>query len=261
MMSVITEEEAFLSAIRADPEDAARRLIYADWLEEHADPRAQYLRMLSALDDVEVHSPEAADLLVRMQELQVKEAIARPWILLMCRGRITRLLHAFQAGVPRDDWPKNDAFRELARRHDALPIYADMGGVMLLTPDGEVLGIGHDDERPQPEIDQGWRLIGLASAAEFFPELRPLLPPRPCTAMPCPQCEGNGVKRYPVEVGRGISTCGKCWGMGWLPSKPADAVSCVGCGGTGRRQRQYVGGSYETSCGQCGGLGWPNDRA
>jgi uncharacterized protein (TIGR02996 family) len=38
------DDEAFLAAIRADPADAAPWLIYADWLEEHGDPRAALYR-------------------------------------------------------------------------------------------------------------------------------------------------------------------------------------------------------------------------
>ncbi len=38
------EHEAFLDAIRANPDDEAPRLVYADWLEDHGDPRADYLR-------------------------------------------------------------------------------------------------------------------------------------------------------------------------------------------------------------------------
>jgi uncharacterized protein (TIGR02996 family) len=37
-------DEAFLRAILASPEDAAPRLVYADWLEEQGDPRAELLR-------------------------------------------------------------------------------------------------------------------------------------------------------------------------------------------------------------------------
>jgi uncharacterized protein (TIGR02996 family) len=38
-------EEAFLSAIAADPSDDTNRLVYADWLEERGDPRAEYIRL------------------------------------------------------------------------------------------------------------------------------------------------------------------------------------------------------------------------
>ena len=39
------DEEAFLAAIAEQPEDENCRLIYADWLEERGDPRAEYLRV------------------------------------------------------------------------------------------------------------------------------------------------------------------------------------------------------------------------
>ena len=41
----MSEEAAFLSAISAAPEDDTARLVYADWLEERSDPRAEYLRL------------------------------------------------------------------------------------------------------------------------------------------------------------------------------------------------------------------------
>jgi uncharacterized protein (TIGR02996 family) len=41
---MLTDEEAFLRAIRANPEDDAPWLIYADWLEERGDPRAALYR-------------------------------------------------------------------------------------------------------------------------------------------------------------------------------------------------------------------------
>ncbi len=39
-------EEAFLDSIRANPSDSTTRLVYADWLEDHDDPRVGYLRTL-----------------------------------------------------------------------------------------------------------------------------------------------------------------------------------------------------------------------
>ncbi len=41
----MTEEQAFLDAIKANPSDRALRLIYADWLEERGDERAAALRV------------------------------------------------------------------------------------------------------------------------------------------------------------------------------------------------------------------------
>src|SRR5262249_2658905 len=42
----MTHEEAFLEAIREQPDDDTPRLIYADWLEEHGQPeRAEFIRV------------------------------------------------------------------------------------------------------------------------------------------------------------------------------------------------------------------------
>jgi uncharacterized protein (TIGR02996 family) len=38
------EDAAFVSAIRERPEDETARLVYADWLDDRSDPRAEYLR-------------------------------------------------------------------------------------------------------------------------------------------------------------------------------------------------------------------------
>jgi uncharacterized protein (TIGR02996 family) len=40
----VNEEQAFLAAILADPDDDAPRLVFADWLEERGDPRGEFIR-------------------------------------------------------------------------------------------------------------------------------------------------------------------------------------------------------------------------
>jgi uncharacterized protein (TIGR02996 family) len=42
----MVEEREFLEAILRRPDDDAMKLVYADWLEEHCDPRAEYLRLM-----------------------------------------------------------------------------------------------------------------------------------------------------------------------------------------------------------------------
>jgi uncharacterized protein (TIGR02996 family) len=44
-MGDIRQHLPFFRAIQADPVDEANLLIYSDWLEERADPRADFLRL------------------------------------------------------------------------------------------------------------------------------------------------------------------------------------------------------------------------
>jgi len=46
----MNEDEAFVQAIAANPNDDMLRLIYADWLEERGDARGEYLRLDCLLD-------------------------------------------------------------------------------------------------------------------------------------------------------------------------------------------------------------------
>jgi uncharacterized protein (TIGR02996 family) len=41
----VDKEAPFLSAIKANPDDAVARLVYADWLEERGDARSEFLRL------------------------------------------------------------------------------------------------------------------------------------------------------------------------------------------------------------------------
>jgi uncharacterized protein (TIGR02996 family) len=43
----VDEEAGFIAAMLADPDDRTVLLVYADWLDEHNDPRAEYLRLIA----------------------------------------------------------------------------------------------------------------------------------------------------------------------------------------------------------------------
>jgi uncharacterized protein (TIGR02996 family) len=62
----MTEEQSFLNAIREQPDDDARKLVYADWLEEQGDPRAEYLRLMVQVRRDRAVTPEQRQ---RHQEL------------------------------------------------------------------------------------------------------------------------------------------------------------------------------------------------
>jgi uncharacterized protein (TIGR02996 family) len=65
----MSEDQAFLEAVLAQPDDDAVRLVYADWLEERGDPRSDYLRLELELVR-EPSGAEAPGLRVRLQELR-----------------------------------------------------------------------------------------------------------------------------------------------------------------------------------------------
>jgi uncharacterized protein (TIGR02996 family) len=74
----MTEEDALLQAISAEPEDDAPRLVYADWLEERGDPRGEFIRLECALARADPNGPRAAPLWTRRQQLINK--YEREWI-------------------------------------------------------------------------------------------------------------------------------------------------------------------------------------
>jgi uncharacterized protein (TIGR02996 family) len=76
----MTEERAFLKAILERPDDDARKLVYADWLEERGDPRAEYLRLMLKVRQERIVTPEQRRLHQRLSaelaELRAQEAEA-----------------------------------------------------------------------------------------------------------------------------------------------------------------------------------------
>jgi uncharacterized protein (TIGR02996 family) len=62
-------KEAFLHDISAHPDDDAPRLIYADWLDEHNDPRGEFIRIQCALAQLSDEDPRRWPLEQREQEL------------------------------------------------------------------------------------------------------------------------------------------------------------------------------------------------
>jgi uncharacterized protein (TIGR02996 family) len=69
-------EEAFLESIRANPSAKTVRLVYADWLEERGDPRAEYLRVLC--EWLLCRPGEDQRLIVRERDLRA--GLSRRWL-------------------------------------------------------------------------------------------------------------------------------------------------------------------------------------
>jgi hypothetical protein len=90
-----------------------------------------------------------------------------------------------------------------------LPVYADAGGVLLLTPAGNVLRLDSETGEMTEETDWGWRALAITRAARKFPELAALRPSRPQDAVTCRQCDGAGLVLGQLD-------CGTCYGLGWI---------------------------------------------
>ncbi|MDY3552538.1 TIGR02996 domain-containing protein [Gemmata sp. JC717] len=96
-MTTVPEEAAFLEALKANPADDTTRLVYADWLDEHNEPRkAEYLRLVAVLaqgqSDIERTSPQATRVceLGKMLHTEWKETTA---------GRFDLVLFSFNDKV------------------------------------------------------------------------------------------------------------------------------------------------------------------
>lgn len=57
-----TQDDGFLSDILANPNEDGLRLIYADWLEEHDNPRGTFIRLQMELNELPITSPKRKDI-------------------------------------------------------------------------------------------------------------------------------------------------------------------------------------------------------
>jgi hypothetical protein len=109
--------------------------------------------------------------------------------------------------------------RATAARLGALYVGSDFWTSYYLRPNGEVVKVGEDLDRPDEAAvysDRATVLGTLVWGARSFPELRALLPERESWATDCP------CRKYPDMFGpdRGI-ICQDCSGLGWLPVRPS----------------------------------------
>src|SRR3954447_19705135 len=97
----MTEDDAFIRTILADPTDPTPRLIYADWLEERGDPRGEYLRPPPAPASAPAEGGEARAL--RRQLLELGPRIPVSWLAVFDRPAAWEQLRRLGAGVRAPD--------------------------------------------------------------------------------------------------------------------------------------------------------------
>src|SRR5262245_26914913 len=76
-------EDLFIDAVLAEPGAHAPRLLYADWLEERGDPRAEFLRLDCQLLNTPPEDEHFSLLRSRLQELS--GALDPDWVALLRR--------------------------------------------------------------------------------------------------------------------------------------------------------------------------------
>jgi uncharacterized protein (TIGR02996 family) len=139
-------ETPFLEAIKADPRDTATRLVYADWLEERGDPRAELIRIEEEMRPLPVFSDRFWQLKPRRWELLRK--LPKDWLETMRYGTDCPPTFRHQPTGWNEWWRLIRVFSERWHHFPSLP---DIGGQpAALSAIEENLG------RPMPASLREW---------------------------------------------------------------------------------------------------------
>jgi uncharacterized protein (TIGR02996 family) len=127
------EEDAFLRAIRQNPDDQLTRLVYADWLDERGDLRGEYIRLCCRLAEVRGQIDPAWRRAVQESEFRYDIRLASGRWIYLNSLRQERVYAGLLEGLPTRDLNQGiiDRLVEGERRahpHDELP-------PLLLTPE------------------------------------------------------------------------------------------------------------------------------
>jgi hypothetical protein len=101
----------------------------------------------------------------------------------------------------------SDDIRLAIAKTRGVPVYQDLGGILLVCPDRRV--VQYDTESGELlQIEGNWKKAALVRAGKLFPELQALSPNPPEGSEPCQVCGGSGRVRERMQ-------CGVCFGAGW----------------------------------------------
>src|SRR5688572_11349835 len=119
----MTDEAAFLAAIRDAPADLAVRLVYADWLDDRGDPRGELIRIEEEMRTLPAFADRFWELKARRNELRAQADTE--WLAACGYGTVWRPV--FGDGVP-DDWKGRwRLIRESVERRHGISM-GDVGG-------------------------------------------------------------------------------------------------------------------------------------
>jgi len=89
---------SFLGAIAAHPDDETYRLVFADWLEDHGDWRAEFLRLDCTLRALPADQPGPLDLQTRWLELRSR--LSPSWLTVLGRSVLENCENRFLYQCP-----------------------------------------------------------------------------------------------------------------------------------------------------------------
>jgi uncharacterized protein (TIGR02996 family) len=165
----MTQDEAFIADILAHPEEPELRLIYADWLEEQGDWRAEYLRLQATLIQ---HRDDPAALLPLQERLRLlRPQLAPGWVARLDQARVELCHVPLERECPAE-WEKMQLteeptvrFCETCRKH----IYycTTLEEVRRRVGPGHCIAV---DSSLARRADDTWRRVpGFPRRSFFFP--------------------------------------------------------------------------------------------
>jgi hypothetical protein len=104
---------------------------------------------------------------------------------------------------------ESDIVRAAAISTGGLPVYCDLGGCLVLMPEGTIVGVDHDGSATINVNDTAWIRVARTAAADKYAPLSAL---RPSGDQRCEACGGTG------SLYEGRIRCGVCGGSGRLSS-------------------------------------------
>lgn len=133
----MNENDHFEQAILDNPEDISTRLVYADWLEERGDARAEYIRLEVELSQCSKPDENREKKRARLEEL--RKTVDRKWAIAVGLVRITAIEDlVFYLREFHQPWMENPAL-DTAAIPDDLPyglslIYQEFGRLLDYDP-------------------------------------------------------------------------------------------------------------------------------
>jgi uncharacterized protein (TIGR02996 family) len=95
----MNDEDPFIQSVQAAPDDTGLLLIYADWLEERGDPRAEFLRVRVALGQLSPNEKQFRALWSKLRRL--RSGIDLAWLAVLDRTPIENCSMQFAYACPR----------------------------------------------------------------------------------------------------------------------------------------------------------------